>query len=134
MDLQNDYTTGDNRYPKNRQQTLHLPDKYSKTIMPQGTQSEGASFAQKAGRNKTSKSEGRNGSSSVKSNTYDREYWKDKKFFKCDEPGNPSTHCPNDEDDDEKSRSSQAKGVKKLESQVKNIKRHSPAQGEQEGI
>jgi hypothetical protein len=29
MDLQNDYTTGDNRYPKNRQQTLHLLDKYS---------------------------------------------------------------------------------------------------------
>ena len=24
MDLQNDFTTGDNRYPKNRQQTLHL--------------------------------------------------------------------------------------------------------------
>jgi hypothetical protein len=24
MDLQNDYTTGDIRFPKNRQQTLHL--------------------------------------------------------------------------------------------------------------
>jgi hypothetical protein len=27
VDLQNDFTTGDNRYPKNRQQTLHLLDK-----------------------------------------------------------------------------------------------------------
>jgi hypothetical protein len=32
VDLQNDFTTGDNRYPKNRQQTLHLLDKYSKTV------------------------------------------------------------------------------------------------------
>jgi hypothetical protein len=31
VDLQNDYTTGDNQYPKNRQQSLHLLDKYSKT-------------------------------------------------------------------------------------------------------
>jgi hypothetical protein len=30
VDLQNDFTTGDNLYPKNRQQTLHLLDKYSK--------------------------------------------------------------------------------------------------------
>jgi hypothetical protein len=45
MDLQNDYTTGDNHYPKNRQQTLHLLDKYSKTNVSQATQSEGASFA-----------------------------------------------------------------------------------------
>jgi hypothetical protein len=27
VDLQSDFTTGDNRYPKNRQQTLHLLDK-----------------------------------------------------------------------------------------------------------
>jgi hypothetical protein len=55
MDLQNDYTTGDNRYPKNRQQTLHLLDKYSKSTVPDTTLTEGASFAQKAGRRKTSK-------------------------------------------------------------------------------
>jgi hypothetical protein len=40
MDHQSDYTTGDNHSPKNRQQTLHLLDKYSKT-MPQGTLIEG---------------------------------------------------------------------------------------------
>jgi hypothetical protein len=27
VDIQNDFTTGDNRYPKNRQLTLHLLDK-----------------------------------------------------------------------------------------------------------
>jgi hypothetical protein len=40
IDLQNDFTTGDNRYPKNRWQTLHLLDKYSKTVVPRTTQSE----------------------------------------------------------------------------------------------
>ena len=46
MDLQNDFTTGDNRYPKTRQQTLHLLDKYCKTTAPTTTPSEGTSFAQ----------------------------------------------------------------------------------------
>jgi hypothetical protein len=50
VDLQNDFTTGDNRYPKNSQQTLHLLDKYSNTVFPRVTQSEGTSFAQKGGR------------------------------------------------------------------------------------
>jgi hypothetical protein len=117
MDLQNDYTTGDNRCPKNRQQTLHLLDKYSKTTGPHTTLSEGASFAQKTRRRKTSKF------NSGKAKTYDKEYWKDKKCFKCDEKGHPSIHCPNAEDDDEKSRSSQAKSVKKLEREVKLMKK-----------
>ena len=30
VNLQNDFTTEDNHYPKNRQQTLHLLDNYSK--------------------------------------------------------------------------------------------------------
>jgi hypothetical protein len=41
--LQNDFTTGDNHYPKTRQQTLHLLDKYSKTAVTKLTNSEGAS-------------------------------------------------------------------------------------------
>jgi hypothetical protein len=45
-DLQNDFTTGDNKYPKTRQQTLHLFDKYSKTAVAKATISEGTSFAQ----------------------------------------------------------------------------------------
>jgi hypothetical protein len=44
--LQNDFTTGDNRYPNNHQQTLHLLDKYSKTDVAKVIQSEGTSFAQ----------------------------------------------------------------------------------------
>jgi hypothetical protein len=51
VDLRNDFTTGSNRYPKTHQQTLHLLDKYSKTvIVPKTTPSEGSSFAQKGGR------------------------------------------------------------------------------------
>jgi hypothetical protein len=50
VDLQNDFTTGDNRYPKNRQQTLRLLDKYSKTVVCRATQSKGISYAQIGGR------------------------------------------------------------------------------------
>ena len=50
VDLQNDFTTGYNRYPKNRQQTLHLLEKYSKTVVPEMTPSEGTSFVQESGR------------------------------------------------------------------------------------
>jgi hypothetical protein len=49
-DLQNDFTIGDNRYPKNRQQTLHLLDKYSKTAVSKKDPNEGSSFAQKGTR------------------------------------------------------------------------------------
>jgi hypothetical protein len=50
VDLQNYFTTGDNQYPKNRQQTWHLLDKYSKTVVARVTQSEGTSFAHRIGR------------------------------------------------------------------------------------
>jgi hypothetical protein len=46
VDLENYFTIGDNRYPNNRQQTLHLLDKYSKTVVAKATQSEGTSFVQ----------------------------------------------------------------------------------------
>ena len=46
VDLENNFTTGDNQYPKNRQQTLHLIDKYIKTILQRTMQSEGTSFVQ----------------------------------------------------------------------------------------
>ena len=49
VDLKNDFTTGDNHYPKTRQQTLHLLDKYSKTVVTKTTASEGTSFAQSGG-------------------------------------------------------------------------------------
>ena len=37
---------GDNRYPKTRQETLHLLDKYSKVATPKMIVSEGTLFAQ----------------------------------------------------------------------------------------
>jgi hypothetical protein len=40
FDLQNDFTTGDNHYPKTRQQTLHLLDRYSKIAVIKMTNSE----------------------------------------------------------------------------------------------
>jgi hypothetical protein len=46
--LQNDFTTVDNCYPKDRHQTLHLLYTYSKTVVPKVTQSEGTSFPRKA--------------------------------------------------------------------------------------
>jgi hypothetical protein len=49
VDLQNEFTTGYNRYPKNRQQTLHLLNKYSKTVVARVIQSDGTSFAQRSG-------------------------------------------------------------------------------------
>ena len=55
VDLQNDFTTGDNHYPKTRQQTLHLLDKYSKTTVTKPTSSEGASFAQGGGSGSSAK-------------------------------------------------------------------------------
>jgi hypothetical protein len=50
VNLQNYFTTGDNHYPKNHQQTLHLLDKYSKTVVTRVTHYGGTSFAQKSGR------------------------------------------------------------------------------------
>jgi hypothetical protein len=50
VDLQNDFTTGDNPYPKNLQQTLHLLDKYINTAVAKVTQSEGTSIAQRSER------------------------------------------------------------------------------------
>jgi hypothetical protein len=75
VDLQNDFMTGENRYPKNRQQTLHLLDKYSKTVVARVTQSEVTSFAQICGTYG-----GRGGASEKREdpNTYNKKWWKNK--------------------------------------------------------
>ena len=72
VDLQNNFTIDENRYLKNRQQTLHLLDsKYSKTVVtPKPTKSEGMSFVQKGGRG--------NGADKGKRKPFDKEHWKDK--------------------------------------------------------
>jgi hypothetical protein len=105
VDLQNDFTIGENRYPKNRQQTLHLLDKYSKSVVtPKPTQSEGTSFVQKGGRGNRVRKD-----SKLKSQPFDKEHWKDKECYKCNKKGHPASHCPTaDANEDDKSSSSKA--------------------------
>jgi hypothetical protein len=89
VDLQNDFTTGDDRYYKNRQQTLHLLDKYSKSmIVTQTNPSEGTAFAQKGGGPKRQDA------------TYDKKYWKDKECFRFHKKGHPSSHCRDSKNND----------------------------------
>jgi hypothetical protein len=90
VDLQNDFTTGDNRYPKNRQQNVHLLDKYSKTGC--------TSFAQKRGRGG-----GRGGRSGNRNShdNFDKEYWKDKTCYTCEKKGHPANKCPKKSNNDD---------------------------------
>jgi hypothetical protein len=100
VDFQNDFTTGDNRYPKNLQQNVHLLDKYSTNHVAKMTQPEGTSFSQRSGRGG-----GRGGiSGNEKSqNNFDNEYWKDKTCYKCENKGHPANKFPkNSNNDDEK--------------------------------
>jgi hypothetical protein len=65
VDFQNDFTTGDNRYPKNGQQTLHILDKYSKTVVAKVTHYEGTSFAQKGRRGGGNRTRSGNGKATI---------------------------------------------------------------------
>jgi hypothetical protein len=122
VDLQNDFTTGDNRYPKNHQKTLHLLDKYSKTAVAKVTQSEGTSFAQRSGRGGGRGGRSGNGKSH---DNFDKEYWKDKTCYKCEKKGKPANKCPkkSNNDDDKKSVASAASSVKKLNKDFKSMKK-----------
>jgi hypothetical protein len=121
--LQNNFTTGENRYPKSRQQTLHLLDKYSKTVVAKVTYSEGTSFAQKIDRGGGNRSSNGNGKGHD-SSTYDKKYWKDKECYKCHKKGHPATHCPKKpSDNDDRSTASAASSVKKLKKDHKSIKK-----------
>jgi hypothetical protein len=91
VDLHNDFTTGDNRYPKNHHQTLHLLDKYSKNDVVKVTQYEGTSFAQRSGRGIGRG--GRNGNGKSHAN-FDKEYWKDKTCYNFENKGHPTNKCP----------------------------------------
>jgi ribosomal protein L15 len=125
VDLQNEFTTGDNRYPKNRQQTLHLLDKYSKTVVAKSTPSEGASFAQGGGRGGgrgRGRGSGRGSGRGDKDHLHDKEYWKDKECYKCGKLGHPAPLCPDKEDDD-KSLKSTASSVSKLKTDFKKMKK-----------
>jgi hypothetical protein len=95
MDLQNDFTTGENKHPKTRQATLHLLDKHSRTALTKPTSSEGASFAQGGGGSAKEK----------KKEALDKACWKDRTCCACNQKGHPANHCPStnkkaDRDDD----------------------------------
>ena len=66
-DLVNNYCKGDNHYPKTRQETLHLLDKYSKSIIARTVISEKSSFAQTSGQSRG----GKNNSSGGNKQNYD---------------------------------------------------------------
>jgi hypothetical protein len=122
VNLQNDFTTGDNRYPKNRQQNLHLLDRYSKTAVAKVTQSEGTSFAQRSERGV-----GRGGMSGYGKIhvNFNKEYWKDKTCYKCEKKRHPAKKFPkkSNNDDDEKSVASTAISAKKLNKDFKSTKK-----------
>ena len=92
--LQNDFTTGYNKYPKLRQSNLHLLEKYTKTAVHRPTESEGAAFAQKGGK-------GKGGKHNYNDGDYDKEYWKDKRCYNCDKLGHPASHCKSKKTDDD---------------------------------
>jgi hypothetical protein len=117
VDLRNDFTTSSNQYPKIRQQTLHLLDKYSKTVVvPKMTSSEGSSFAQKGGR-------GGRGSRGQATITFNKEYWKDKTCFNCGEKGHPSSSCTKAAVTNDDDSACIAQSVKKLAKDTKNLKK-----------
>jgi hypothetical protein len=124
VDLQNDFTTGDNGYPKNIQQTLHLLDNYSKTVVPKVTQSEVTSFSQRSGRG-SGRSYNGNGKGH-ESSTYDKKYWKDKERYKCHKMGHPATHCgkkSNSNEDENSSAAAMVNSVKKLQKDIKSMRK-----------
>jgi hypothetical protein len=126
VEFQNDFTTGDNHYPKNRQQTLNLLDNYSKTVVTRVTQSEVTPFAQRSGRG---------GGNIINCNrkihepsTYDKNYWKDKECYKCHKKGHPSMQFPKKpnglgKDDDDRSLASTASSVLKMKKDLKSMKK-----------
>jgi hypothetical protein len=123
VDLQNYFTTGDNRYPKNRQQNLYLLEQYRKTVVARVTHSEGTSFAQKSGQGGGNRGSNGNGKGHD-SSTYDKKYWKEKECYKFQKKGYRATHCSKKpSDDDDRSTASTAISVKKLKKDLKYIKK-----------
>ena len=82
--IQNDFNTGNDWYPKTRQDTLHFLDKYRKSAIVSQLTSEGAEFSQKGGNKYQCRYK----------KTYDKNYRKTKKRFKCDKEGHPASHYP----------------------------------------
>jgi hypothetical protein len=99
--LSDDYTKGDDKYPKNGQQALLLLDRYSKKPALVAT-SEGTAFVQKGKGGAKKKSGG--GDDHPKTIGFDKEKYKNLACFRCGKLGHPKSHCTvklkeNDADD-----------------------------------
>ena len=77
--LSEKYTTGENKYPRSRQTTLHYLEKHINSVVRAPIAKEGISFAQRKG----------NGNP----DTFDKNYWKDKECYKCGDKGHPASYC-----------------------------------------
>ena len=77
--MYNDFTTGDNRYHKNREQTLHLLDEYIKTVVQRTTYSKGTEFVKCGKGHGGGKGRGNRGGRGNK--RFEKEYLKYKEGF-----------------------------------------------------
>ena len=77
--LRYDYTTGENKYPKSCQATLHYLEKHSKSVVREPIAKEGTSFAKRKGNDNP--------------DNFDKRYWKLKEYYKCGYTGHPESHC-----------------------------------------
>ena len=88
VDLQNNFTTGNNLQPKSHPQTLHLLEKYIKIDAPNIPASKGLLFARGDKNKGNGRGRGRNKRDGG-DKSYDKMYWKDKECYKCGEKGHP---------------------------------------------
>jgi hypothetical protein len=112
--LSDDFTKGSNNYPTTPQQTLLLLDKYSKKPMVV-TQSEGTTFAQNNNNKINIKNNNKNNKNDddPKNFEYDKDFYKDKEFFRCGKKGHPKAACTVKmvaADDDKSTKLSPSKG------------------------
>ena len=96
-DIHNGYTTGDERYTKTRQNTLHILNQYTKPTIQRNIESQGNYFKQKTGDVSNTK-------------TYDRAYWKYKECYNYHQKVHQYSNCKNKkkkkDDDNENYKSS----------------------------
>jgi hypothetical protein len=86
-DLSNDFTKGEDYYPRDRSQALMMMDHYSKSPTAVAV-SEGTSFAQ-GKKKKGDKDKPKTTDKDPKE--FDKAYWKDKECYRCGRKGHPAT-------------------------------------------